>query len=708
MNKVIWLKTFGVFLCCNVLFLLLGLTYKNEPGDKFDQTLHEVAKAIKQNHFSPKEYDDSLSAMIYADFLKRMDDDKSIFLQSDILAFNKYKYMIDDELNGEPVLFFYEVLSTYKSRIAELHAESHTWLQHPISFNDQSKEVYYPENPDFPKNNTDRTQYWLYKIKYMVLENLVALKENREQSKVDSIKQKTDMILEAEARASVEKVINKIFDQYSKNTDEELFSNYVNSFVNMMDPHSDYFLPVAKRSWDERLSGKFYGIGAQIGEQNGYLRIAAVSVGGPAWRSGEIEEGDLILKVGQGDEKPVDIAGFSIPEGVQLIRGGNKTIVSLTMKKTDGTVKIVKLVREELRIEETFARSNILNYKDKKYGVINLPKFYTNFGDDSGRKCADDVAKELEKLKAHEVDGVIMDLRNNGGGSLQEVVDMVGLFIPAGPVVQVKGKNGRPGVYFDRDPGVVYDGPLTVMVNEFSASASEIFAAAIQDYRRGMIIGSGTYGKGTVQRPYALSRPNSDIDLGNVHITMQKYYRINGSSVQLKGVVPDIRLNGYYESYKVKEKDQESALPWDGLAGLQYTSWPQIADVPALQDYFKSQIDTANAFATFDENGKWLAANGDQPKVISESAYRDQLKSIREKSAFNRNLMRLTDDLDVYGIFDSPATSDSTSANGVDKIKIDRNNRITNFYKRDRYLQITADLMNKWLVSKPAVTSANN
>ncbi|MEP7321652.1 MAG: carboxy terminal-processing peptidase [Saprospiraceae bacterium] len=718
MNRMIWLKTISIFLCFNVMFIILGLRFKEAPGDKYDVTLHEVVKTLKQYHVSPQEINDSLSAKIFTDYLERMDGERNIFIQSDILRFNEYKFSLDDELNGETIRFFYIVKDTYKKRVTELQNESPAWFKNPAVYTTNSTEYYYPINKNHPATISERTARWKSKVKYHELEKYAELKEVRDLSTVDSVKLRSDITLEVEARASTETIIKKVISQYNTQyTDDELFSMYVNSFVNRMDPHSDYFLPVEKRSWNESLSGKFYGIGAQIGEENGFLKLSVISVGGPAWRSGEVEAGDLILKVGQGDEKPVDVAGFSIPDGVKLIRGVDKTVVSLTLKKADGTVKVVKLIREELKIEETFARSNILNYKDKKYGIINLPKFYTSFGDEHGRSCSDDVAKELERLKSNNVDGVIVDLRNNGGGSLQEVVNMVGLFIPQGPVVQVKGKTGRPGVYFDRDGKTTYDGPLMVMVNEFSASASEIFAAAIQDYRRGLIIGSGTYGKGTVQRPYNMNATikgpdladndtnGAPVDLGSIHITMQKYYRINGSSVQMKGVVPDIRLNGYYESYKVKEKDEETALPWDELSKLQYTTWQNIPDLVTMQKRFSSTIDTANVFATFDENSKWLAAQNDLPKSISESAYKQQVKMIRDKSTFNRNLMRLPEDLDVYGIYDSPQVKDSAQ---VDKIKIDRNNRITNYYKRDHYLQITADLLTEWLKTRPLMSSTNN
>ncbi|MBP6794977.1 MAG: carboxy terminal-processing peptidase [Saprospiraceae bacterium] len=699
MTKKIWYKTLGVYLCLNGMFLILGLSSFEVPGDKYDQTLHAIGKMLNIQHYAPKKMDDSLSSLVYTDYLKRMDADKSIFLQSDIASFEQYKFNIDDEVNGAPVEFFYKVIAKYKTRIDELKKESADWFKGPFVFKEDGSEIYYPENKSFPVNAKDRSKTWISRIRYNILENYVEGKDARDLSKIDSIKNKTNELILSEAIDVVKKQYSKILEQYaSLNNDDELFSIYANAVVNRMDPHSDYFLPIEKRTWNERISGKFYGIGATIGEENGFLKLATIAEGGPAWKSGEVDAGDLILKVGQGDAKPVDVAGYSIPDGVKLIRGENQTIVSLTLKKMDGNIKVVKLVREELKIEETFARSNILKTNGKKIGIINLPKFYSNFGDANGRSCAEDVARELERLKADTVDGVIMDLRSNGGGSLQEVVNMVGLFIPEGPVVQVKGKTTRPGLYLDRDPGTTYSGPLAVMINEFSASASEIFAAAIQDYRRGVIVGSGSYGKGTVQRPYDLNHFKNkadSFDLGSIHITMQKYYRVNGSSVQLKGVTPDIRLNGYYENHKVKEKDQETALPWDELSKQQYTTWSEIPELMTMKEYFQHHIDTAGQFARFDENAKWLAYQNEVPKIVSEKAYRELVKNIREKSSFNRSQMRIETDLDVYGIYDGTTK---------DKIKIDRNNRVTNFYKRDRYLAITGELMSKW-IDKTAMSS---
>ncbi len=699
MTKSIWWKTIGVFICLNGMFLILALRPREVPGDKYDHTLHAIGKMLAIQHYAPKTVDDSLSSKIFIDYLNKMDGEKIIFTNQDLKSFNDYKFKLDDEINGDQVDFFHVVVDKYKNDIGELIKDLPAWFSKPFVFATDNSDIYISNNLFYAATAEERSGRWKTKIRNTVLERYVDAKEARDQSKIDSIKSKTDDQVLKEVTDQVKSQMEKMLEQYNtQNTEDDFFSIYANSFVNLFDPHSDYFLPVEKRTWNEKLSGKFYGIGAQIGEENGFLKLVAISVGGPAWKSGEVDAGDLVLKVGQGDERPIDIAGFSVTDGVKLIRGDNKTIVSLTLKKLDGTIKVVRLVRDELKIEETFARSNILKYDGKKIGVINLPKFYTSFGEKDGRSCSEDMQKELERLKADTIDGVIIDLRGNGGGSLQEVVDMVGLFIPTGPVVQVKGKTGRPGLYLDRDAKVVYDGPLMVMVNEFSASASEIFAAAIQDYKRGTIIGSGTYGKGTVQRPYdlnVLDKEDHTYDLGNIHITMQKYYRINGSSVQLKGVVPDIRLNGYYENYKVKERDQESALDWDELGKQEYATWISPPELPTMLDYFETHIDTGGVFTTFDENSKWLASQMDKPRIISENAYKEQVKTIREKSAFNRDMLRLSTDLDVYGVFDG---------NTEDKIKIDRNNRITNFYKKDRYLQISAELMSKW-ISKASFSS---
>ena len=381
---------------------------------------------------------------------------------------------------------------------------------------------------------------------------------------------------------------------------EENFSTFINAITGTMDPHTSYFAPVDMRSFNEGMSGSFFGIGAQLKDDDGKIKIASLISGGPAWKQGDLKVDDEIIKIAQANADPVDVTGYDVQDAVKLIRGATKgSEVRLTVKRTDGSIKVITLLRGKVDLEDTFAKSAIIN-GDKKIGYIYLPEFYLNFNDASGHKCSEDVANEIKKLKAENVDGIIMDLRNNGGGSLPEVVKMAGLFIQEGPICQVQSRGEKPYTWKDNDNTVLYDGPLTVMVNEFSASASEIFAAAIQDYKRGIVIGStSTYGKGTVQRTIPLNperenqlfgNENKD-DLGSIKLTLQKFYRVNGGSTQLKGVTPDIVLPDRFESLKFREKDNTLSLPWDEIAKVDYTTWTStLTDNPS--SYLKNSETT--------------------------------------------------------------------------------------------------------------------
>ena len=399
-------------------------------------------------------------------------------------------------------------------------------------------------------------------MKFLVLERYADLREQREKNKgKEGYVAKTDADLEKEARERVQKIMDRSYDRLKRKfDDEDSFNAYVNTITETMDPHTTFFPPVEKRYFDEQMSGRFFGIGASLREEDGNIKIATLLTGSPAWKSGEITAGDFIIKVAQGKEEPVDITGFIVEDAVKLIRGKKGTEVRLQIRKSDGVIKTVTLVRDEIVQDETFAKSAVINTPKGKIGFIYLPEFYADFDNPKGARCSDDVRKEVIRLKEQKVDGIIIDLRNNGGGSLYDVVQMVGFFIEDGPIVQVKDRDGKPQVYRDRDKTVLYDGPLGVMVNEFSASASEIFAAAIQDYNRGIIIGSTTtYGKGTVQRNIGLDKtlgilePNSE--LGTIKLTLQKFYRINGGSTQLRGVSSDIALPDVLEYSPLREKN---------------------------------------------------------------------------------------------------------------------------------------------------------
>lgn len=684
-----------LFVLITIFIFTTSSTPKNNLDDeRNNKVLHTIGLILKQVHFKPQEINDTFSQKIFNEFIKSLDREKNIFLENDIKDLKKYELKIDEEIIGAPIEFFYAANEIYKKRILAVRDKNVTAFDKAFTFNDKDSIITVYDQRKFPKNEKDQIKIWAKELKFRTMEKYVDLQNQREKSKVDSIKNKTDVELELQARNATKAVMAKYYDRLIRKTsDTDRFNLFVNTITNMMDPHSDYFAPIEKRAWDEGITGKFFGIGAQIGQENGYVKIAVVSQGGPAWKSGEVNDGDLIMKIGEGNNEPVDVAGYDISEAVKLIRGNKGTTVSLTLKKVDGTIKVVQIVREELKLEETFTKSAVIQEGDKKTGYIFLPKFYTNFGDPTGRSCFEDVANELKKLQQEKVDGVVIDLRNNGGGSLQEVVNMVGLFIPDGPVVQVVDSKGKTNFLSDRDNGkVLYDGPLVVMINEFSASASEIFAAAIQDYKRGIIVGSSsTYGKGTVQRPIPLSRNNTE-EFGSIHLTIQKYYRINGASVQLKGVEPDIVMPGYYEFFKVKEKDIPTSLVWDEVSKLTYKQWDKLPKIDFLKAEFQKRNDSAGVFKNIYDNSVWIAKQNDSPDYLNIDKYNLLEKEKKEIATKTRELLKLKTDLDIKIL----ETIKNDSLNVTTK---ESNKRFINFLKNDFYLFETTNILNDMVLN---------
>lgn len=403
------------------------------------------------------------------------------------------------------------------------------------------------------------------------------------------------------------------------------------------------------------MSGRFFGIGASLQYEDGNIKISSIITGSPAWKSNELQPGDYIQKVAQGQEEPVDLTGYVVTDAVKLIRGKKGTTVKLHVKKPDGTVKVVSLVRDQIVQDETFARSAVVKSGNSKIGYIYLPEFYADFENPNGNRSYIDVAREVKKLKDQSVDGIVIDLRNNGGGSLYDVVQMAGLFIEDGPIVQVQDRDKKPSVLKDKDRSVLYSGPLAVMVNEFSASASEIFAAAIQDYGRGVIIGStSTYGKGTVQRNIGLDPETgfsmSNSDLGTVKLTLQKFYRINGGSTQLKGVSSDIVLPDQLEYLKVREKDDPDALPWDEINKSSYTSWSAGYDLKTIQQLSRERVINDSAFSIIQKNTEWLAKQNDKQYSLQLDKYRKTQKKIKELYAQNASLLKLKEEINLTAL----------------------------------------------------------
>jgi carboxyl-terminal processing protease len=542
-----------------VVLLVLGLgiiialktfAFAAPPPTKYEKILRNLSELLEEIHYSPKDIDDKFSAEVFKKYLGDVDVEKKIFLKSDIDELSKYQNQLDDEILGKTtVQFVPAVLAIYKKRLQETQNVTHEILMQPFDFNKQETVNLNYDKLDFPVNAAAQREEIRKKLKYMALEKYADLLDQQETAKGKAgYVAKTNEQMEKEAREKVLKISDRFYEHLRiKADDDDFFNVFVETIVQCMDPHTDYFPPIEKRSFDEDMSGRFYGIGAALRDEDGTIKIVTLVTGSPAWKSGQVNIGDVILKVGQGNQEPVDLTSYMVEDAVKIIRGNKGTEVKLTLKKADGSVKTVTLVRDEIVQDEKFAKSVIIQSDKGKIGYIFLPEFYADFDNPKGNRCSEDVAKEIVKLKDAKVDGIVLDLRNNGGGSLFDVVKMVGLFIDQGPVVQVRDRDGKPQVLNDRDKTVLYDGPLAVMVNEFSASASEIFAAAIQDYHRGIIIGStSTYGKGTVQRNIPLDKNVGINDLGGplgtVKLTLQKFYRINGGSTQLRGVSSDIVL----------------------------------------------------------------------------------------------------------------------------------------------------------------------
>lgn len=676
-----------------------GSSEKNiDPKEKYQMILQNVGIVLEQGHYNPQKIDDQFSKKVLKQYLNTLDADKYIFLQKDINEFQKYSTKIDDEIHGAPIESFYTISSRYVQRLDELAPMYKEILSKPFNFNLKEYLQTDGDKRNYPKTEAERYDYCRKRLKFMILGRFTDLQEERDSNPKDSI-YKDDSVLIKEATDRVAKQMERFFQTLkSHNTSEEMFSTFVNSITGVMDPHTTYMAPIDKRSFNEMLSGKFYGIGAQLQEKDGKITVSSLITGMPAWKSGEIQPADEIIKIGQGDAPPVDVTGYALSDAVKLIRGERKgTEVRLTLKKPDGTIKVVSLLRDEISLEDTYAKSAIIHNGNQKIGYIYLPEFYADFENMNNRRAATDVAKEIMKLKEENVDGIIMDLRNNGGGSLTDVVEMVGLFIKNGPVVQVKGRNERIQVLSDDDDKILYSGPLTVMVDELSASASEIFAAAIQDYKRGIVIGStSTYGKGTVQRPISLDPQSQNVlfgnnpqGLGDVKLTFRKFYRINGGTTQKVGVIPDIIIPDRLENVKFREKDNPNALGWDTIARADYRVWK--SNLMPIEKLMNQQINQDPNFIGIRETVNKLDKFRNQEVSLNIVEFKKDRKEMRE----------LSKQLDQFSLIKDSINAKSIKKDlieiGDDSEKIKKQEQFIKVLSGDKYIGETIKVMSKMI-----------
>jgi carboxyl-terminal processing protease len=448
---------------------------------------------------------------------------------------------------------------------------------------------------------------------------------------------------EESARASTKKTLDEFFDFVDDLQRKDWFVQYLNTIVDEFDPHTFYFAPEDKEKFDTSMSGKFEGIGARLQKKPEGAKIVDIISGGPVWRSASLEVGDIILKVAQEGEVPVDIVGMRLDDAIKMIKGPESTVVELTVRKIDGSIDVVSLTRDVVELEESFAKSAKISKDNLNFGLINLPKFYVDFDDYTERNCATDVAKEIERLKQEGAEGLILDLRDNGGGSLKTVVEMAGLFIKDGPVVQVRSSGKGKEVYDDKDERVQWDGPLVILVNELSASASEILAAAMQDYKRAIVIGSKqTFGKGTVQNVIDLGnivRSNEHGDLGAIKLTTQKFYRINGGSTQLEGVKSDVVVPDKYSYIDIGERDQSNPLKWDKISPAEYEPGEGYIDYEQTIANSTARMAMNPQIKLIEENAQWIKAQQEEDLIsLNYESYKEEKNKDREKSDYFKKM----------------------------------------------------------------------
>ena len=678
-----------------IYFEVSNFKFSSDEPNKDRLLVDLVSYVLDKLHYDPKIINDDFSIKVYDEFIEAIDSQKRFLLESDIEMLSKYRLLIDDQINSSDITFFNTAYEALINRISEVEEFYEEILDEPFNFNiDEEINLDY-ENLNYATNLNDLKNLWRKRLKLSALDAYAAKKEiNDDKSDSEKSQTKTDEEIENESRSSIKDNLKDFFQFNSELERSDWFSIYLNSIVTQYDPHTTYLAPEAKEVFDQNISGKFQGIGARLSKTKQQVEIVEIIIGGPVWRDNLLNVGDIIISVAQSeDEEPTEISLMKLSDATDLIKGEKGTKVYLTVKRVDGGVEQVVVTRDIVELEETYAKSSIINDDLSKYGLINLPRFYVDFDDYGERNAATDLKKEILNLKSKGINGLILDLRNNGGGSLKTVVDITGFFIEKGPVVQVKSIGGRKEVLRDNDPSILWDGPLVVLVNEFSASASEILAAALQDYNRAVILGSKqTYGKGTVQNIVDLNNVisgNTYGDLGSLKITTDKFYRVNGGSTQLEGVKSDIIFPNRYSYIDIGEKDLENPLSWDKIDPARYNNSGNIFNYSKVISDSKERINNNEYFALIDEHASWIKSQQDD-KIVSLDylTYKGDLESSKSQ---NNKLKRIEEFESPY-IFQWNNTNDKEDNSYNDDIKEKRDRWIESL-KKDIYVNEAMNLL---------------
>ncbi|MCK5440919.1 MAG: carboxy terminal-processing peptidase [Maribacter sp.] len=642
-----------------------GFTNKSFENDDKDKLLLDlITYVLERGHYEPKDIDDDFSVNIFEDFIDVLDPTKRYFLEEDIMEFEKYKFQLDDQIKNTDISFFNLVYNRLMTRMEDAKAIYQEVLSIPFNYTiKESINIKYDEEL-FAASKPELKERWRKQLKYATLgtfdsklsqsREIVKVGEDknndgkidvelREEIDTNVDKKYTPKVAELAARESTQKTLDDYFDYINDMERNDWFVYYINTIVDEFDPHTFYFAPDEKEKFDMGMSGKFEGIGARLQKKPEGAKIVEIISGGPVWRDQRLDVGDEIIMVGQEGGDPIDIVGMRLDDAIKLIKGPEGTVVDLTVRKVDGSINVISLTRDVVEIEETYAKSANIIKGNQKFGLIHLPKFYVNFDDYSERNAASDVAKEVGRLKQEGAEGLILDLRDNGGGSLKTVVEMAGLFIKDGPIVQVRSNGKGKDVYDDKDERIQWDGPFVILVNELSASASEILAAAMQDYKRAIVIGSKqTFGKGTVQNVIPLDnivRSNEHGDLGAIKLTTQKFYRINGGSTQLEGVKSDVVVPDKYSYIDLGERNQSNPLKWDKITPADYELWDGYIDYEQTITNSDKRMAANPQIKLIEENAKWLKSEQEENLIsLNYKVYKSEYEKDKAKSDYFKKL----------------------------------------------------------------------
>ena len=697
----------------NKILLIIPLTTLmfcfNSPqndDEKMQTIMVSVKNTLSYLHYSPKPINDAYSQDVYEHYFELVDPAKRYFLQSDLDEFSKHRTKLDDYLNQGNLAFYKLTVDRLFQRVDEIDKMTQDILSKPINLEEDDVLILEPKLKKTPVSKEEQYAEWKKYIKYNILQEIESMnsKQETQQKKKDSVikHQLKDTIKvpnftaeekRIKATEEVKDLVTDTFRRFKKRKKMDWFTVYMNSYTEVFDPHSNYYSPKDKEDFDTNFTGKVIGIGAIIQERKGYLYLGPLTIGAPAWKSKQLNEGDKILKVrSKPSEEPVNVVGMLSDEAVRLIRGEKGTEVTLTVEKKDKTIREVKMIREEVAIEDTFARSIMVDAPNgKKYGFINLPSFNADFENAKGRNASDDIKAEILKLKEQNVHGIILDLRNNGGGSLTEVGDIMGLFTNEGPYVQVKDGNGKIQTLRNKQNSPIWTGPLVLMQNELSASASEILAGLMQDNGRAVVVGSPqSFGKGTVQTFVDLNRfLNTNDDFGSLKLTIQKFYRITGESTQKKGIESDVKMKDFFTYSEIGERYDDHSLPWDKIPAVKYEKLNYF-NLPELAKASAARMEKNKNYQLLNESAAWKEAlDKEETITLNQTKFNELMKKRKAQIEKFKSLEKLENGL-KFAMFQTEIARSAKD----EAFKKKSENWIKNL-KRDIYLQEAVNIISE-------------